>query len=66
MLSIIQQLIDDKSEIVREALARNLGLLVSYVEDHEKVSQVQIHLLFVSLAGGRSASCEPPFFSSSL
>jgi len=42
MLSIIQQLIDDKSEIVREALARNLGLLVSYVEDHEKVSQVSV------------------------
>lgn len=39
MLSIIQQLIDDKDEIVREAVARNLALLVSYVEDHEKVAQ---------------------------
>lgn len=36
---MIQQLIDDKDEIVREAVARNLALLVSYVDDHEKVTQ---------------------------
>jgi len=40
MLSILQQLIDDKVPDVREAVAKNLALLISFNEDFGKISQV--------------------------
>jgi len=41
LLSILQQLSQDKSHIVRQAVSRNMGILVSYFEGNEKYSQVE-------------------------
>src|SRR5690606_17154625 len=40
ILSILQQLQQDKSPLVREAMCKNFTILVSYLEDCDKLSQV--------------------------
>jgi len=45
ILSILQQLNMDKAPMVREAVARNLGLLISLFEGDDKYSQIE-ELLF--------------------
>ena len=41
VLSMLQQMLDDKVEIVREAAVRSLGLVFSLIEDTDKYNQVK-------------------------
>jgi hypothetical protein len=53
ILSILVQLLDDKSPLVRAAVARNLGILISCLDENEanKYQQIQ-ELLFRLLKDG--------------
>ena len=45
VLSMLQQmLLDDKDDDVREAVVRSLGLLVAFITDPDKYSQVYSNL----------------------
>lgn len=46
VLSILQQMLDDKSDEVRTAVIRSLGLIVSFIDDQDKYSQVAYSKLF--------------------
>jgi len=41
ILSILQQMSEDRSTLVREAVARNLSILIGYFESGEKYAQVE-------------------------
>ena len=45
IMSMLVQLLDDKSVLVREAVVKNLAQLISYFEDQEKYSKVEELLL---------------------
>jgi len=68
ILSILQQLNMDKAPLVREAVARNLGLLISLFEGDDKYSQIEellFQLLFDSEFEVRTAAIKHtlPFMS---
>eukprot|EP00124_Ichthyophonus_hoferi_P000360 Ihof_evm27s12 gene=Ihof_evmTU27s12 len=44
-LSILQQLMGDNSELVRQAACKNMGLLITYIDDPIKYTMVEKHLL---------------------
>ena len=45
VLSMLQQMLDDKVEIVREAAIKSLGLVFSLIEDTDKYNQVCVSRL---------------------
>ena len=45
ILSILTQLLDDKSSLVRESVVKNLAQLISYFEDEEKYSKIELFVL---------------------
>lgn len=53
ILSIMQQLLQDKDTSVRQAAARNLGLLVSLFQSDDKYGQVRYLDQFNVAKGGR-------------
>ena len=48
VLSMLQQMLDDKVEVVREAAIKSLGLVFSLIEDTDKYNQVGHNVLMKS------------------
>lgn len=43
MLSLLQQMLaEDKADMVREAVVKSLGIIMGYIDDPDKYSQVCI------------------------
>lgn len=40
VLSMLQQMLDDKSDEVRASVVRSLGLIVAFIDDEDKYAQV--------------------------
>lgn len=49
VLSMLQQmLMEDKADLVREAVIKSLGIIMGYIDDPDKYQQVQFELGSVS------------------
>jgi len=58
----VKQLVKDKSEVVREALAKNFAILISYVDGAEKLKEVTLSSLVGKGKKGKKIKGVPTSF----
>lgn len=50
VLSMLQQMLaEDKADMVREAVIKSLGIIMGYIDDPDKYSQVCLPFLYTNL-----------------